>query len=451
MSNSITISTEQGIAIGIIGPDALINRILNTIRSFPSFNPIFRAYENEEDVLGIAAELMEAVEVMLFTDPVSYRSVKDKLHFSIPVHYVPLTGTGLYRALFHIERQYGLLSLSVDTLSRQVVEKTLKELGVSQTKIAFFEDTGSERLSLVQELIDFHCDCFKTGRSSAALSGIRSVSEALTKKGVPNEWIVPTEQDQIVSLERALLSSETRRSKESQIVVGMIHVDDFNKLALKQTSEHEVQRLKLDIHRMMLGYVESLDGHLTHLGGEEYLFITTRGIFERETGGYKSIPLAREAEMNYGMSLSIGIGFGRSANEAGTHARLAVRRSKDAGGNMCFIVREDRSVIGPLEMTLPLKVDLSLIDIDLVKRAEQAGITSVYLSKMIAGVTRSGKTEYIAQELASILGVTIRSAHRFLSAWMDNGLIEIIGEERGAFKGRPKQIYRLTFLQKLIR
>ena len=70
----------------------------------------------------------------------------------------------------------------------------------------------------------------------------------------------------------------------------MINIDDFGTQALRRNNEHEVQKLKLDIHRMVLDYVESLDGYLTHLGGDEYLFFTTRGIFERETGGYKTIP-----------------------------------------------------------------------------------------------------------------------------------------------------------------
>jgi hypothetical protein len=181
------------------------------------------------------------------------------------------------------------------------------------------------------------------------------------------------------------------------------------------------------------------------------LFITTRGIFERETGGYKSIPLARVVEKYYGLSLSIGIGFGRSANEAGTHARLALRNSKESGGDICFIVREDKSVIGPLEMTHPHEYDLSLIDANLLKRAEDAGLTSGYLSKLVAHVTRFGKTDYTAQELANVLDVTVRSTHRFLLAWLDSGLIEIIGEEKGKSKGRPKQIYRLSFLSELVR
>lgn len=448
MAETNTAPIAKGIAIGIIGPEPLVEKMNHCLKGFPSFDPIARTYNREEEVPELARELMDHVEVILFSGPVPYRLAVQKLSFKIPVHYVRLSGTGLYRALFRIERRWGLAEMSVDTLSRQSVEQAFRELGEMYKGTVHYP--GSEFVSK-DALIEFHAEQYGAGKAKVALTSVGSVAAALTERGIPNEWVLPTDQDIIVSLERSLLSTETRRSNESQIVVGFIHVDEFDRLAKKKTSEHEVQRLKLDIHRMLLGYVESLDGHLTHLGGNEYLFITTRGIFERETGGYKSIPLARVVEKYYGLSLSIGIGFGRSANEAGTHARLALRNSKESGGDICFIVREDKSVIGPLEMTHPHEYDLSLIDAGLLKRAEDAGLTSGYLSKLVAHVTRFGKTDYTAQELANVLDVTVRSTHRFLLAWLDSGLIDIIGEEKGKSKGRPKQIYRLSFLSELVR
>src|SRR5690606_32218535 len=99
----------------------------------------------------------------------------------------------------------------------------------------------------------------------------------------------------------------------------------------KYTSEHDVQLLKLKIQQMLLDYTKQLDGHLINSGGEEFSFITTRGIFERETRGYKFIPLLQESKNELGITLSIGVGFGGSAAEAGSHARLALRQSKELG------------------------------------------------------------------------------------------------------------------------
>jgi hypothetical protein len=225
----------------------------------------------------------------------------------------------------------------------------------------------------------------------------------------------------------------------------MINVDEFGKLVMQRGSEHEIQKLKLDIHRMVLGYVESLDGYLTSLGGDEYLFFTTRGIFERETGGYKTIPLAKDANKSYGLLLSLGIGFGTSANEAGTNARSALRKAKEAGGNSCFIVREDLTLIGPLEMADPVQSILSPTDAELIKKAEDAGMTSAYLSKLLTHMAKFSKYEYKVHDLAAMLNITVRSAHRLLLLWTDNGLVEIAGMEKVP-KGRPRQIYRFSFL-----
>ncbi|GIP32728.1 hypothetical protein [Paenibacillus sp. J2TS4] len=434
----------DSIKIGVIGSEVVVKKISKVLKGFPSFQPIYSEFTNENEVPALAQELMDEVEVLLFSGPLPYQRAKDKLKFTVPVHYLPLTGTGLYRALFRSHKRFAASTLSVDTLKMQMIEPPLNELGEVGFETVVYN--GKDPYSK-EELIRFHRKIYEESDGKAcALTGLKSVADELTALKIPNEWVVPTEQDIIVTLERALLSTETRRSKESQIVLGLIVIDDSGKLYATKATEHEVQKLKLDVHRMLLGYVESLDGHLTHLGGDEYLFITTRGIFERETGGYKYIPLAHEAEKSFGFTLSMGVGFGQSAGEAGTHARIALRQAREAGGNISFIVREDRSVIGPLEMSQPLEVNLSLIDSNLIKKAENSGMTLAYLSKLAAQVARKGQTDYTAKELAAILGVTIRSVHRFLLQWTDNGLVDIVGEQRNPSKGRPKQIYRLLFI-----
>ncbi|MGG1575994.1 hypothetical protein ABHN01_23875, partial [Fictibacillus sp. NRS-1165] len=69
-----------------------------------------------------------------------------------------------------------------------------------------------------------------------------------------------------------------------------------------------------------------------------------------------------------------------------------------------------------------------------------------YMSKLMAQVARYKKANYTAQELAAILGITIRSSHRILGQWIDAGLVDVVGEEKISSKGRPRQIYRLSFV-----
>ncbi|MHA6484168.1 hypothetical protein ACX1C1_19940 [Paenibacillus sp. strain BS8-2] len=431
------------IQIGLIGSEFIVDRTLAVLKSFPTFAPVSRIIDDDNEIPEAASQLSREVEVLLLPGPHAHRLVKETLPPTIPVHYLPLTGAGLYKAIFKAMRSGNLEGgISIDTLTRNIVFRTLKDLGIGDTKLVVYDGPAYDGPN---KLVTFHQRNVNEGLCSIALTGTRQVADQLSALQIPNEWLLPSEQDIIVTLERALLSTESRRSKESQIVVGMIKVDDFGKLVMQRHNEHEVQKLKLDIHRMVLGYVESLDGYSMSAGGDEFLFCTTRGIFERETSGYKTIPLAKDANKSFGITLSVGIGFGLTANEAGTNARTALRKSREVGGNTGFIVREDATVIGPLEMSDPVQSVLAPTEPALIRKAEEAGMTSAYLSRLLANMAKFGKYEYKVHDLAATLGISVRSAHRLILLWTDNGLVEISGVEKVP-KGRPRQIFRFPFL-----
>jgi len=431
------------IKIGIIGTSDAVGKLMAIIKEFPTFRPVVREIGRAEEAPEHADALARETEVLLVFGPAAHRLVKERTHVSVPVVQAPLTGAGLYKALFSAMKSGRLNGgISVDTLTKAMVTRTLRDLGLEDVRVTVYNGPA---WASPEKLAAFHAQQAESGASALAVTGVAAAAELLAARRIPVELLVPAEQDMIVALERALLSTESRRNKEAQIVVGMLAVDDFAGLVMKKSSELEVQKLKLDIHRMVLNYVESLDGYLTQIGEGEYLFFTTRGIFERETGGYKTIYLAKDARASYGLTLSLGVGFGATANEAGMNARTALRKSREAGGNACFIIREDQTLIGPLEMSDPVQAVLPPTDAELIRRAENAGMTSAYLSKLLTHTSKTGKYDFKAHELADVLGITIRSAHRLLQAWADNGLVKVVDVEKLS-KGRPRQIYRFTFL-----
>ncbi|MFC5704051.1 hypothetical protein ACFPVX_22405 [Cohnella faecalis] len=439
---------NKDIPIGLVGAPELIEPIVLVLRSFPSFRPIVRPAECDEDTVRCAEELLSEVEVLFMTDPDAFRLVKEKLPSPVPMHYLPLSGAGFFKAICRVLMQtvqssLPLAGVTVDTFPEETVRHMIK--GTDPSLSGMIHICDADRSS-IEEIYEFHARHYRNGSSSASLSANRRVAERLEQSGVPCVYIEPADNDIVIALERALLSTETRRSKESQIVVGMVVVDNFDSVIRSRASEHEVQKLRLDVQRTMLDFIERLDGYLTPLGPNEFLFFTTRGLFERETGGYKYISLASQAQKRFGLSLSIGIGFGLSANVAGTNARAALRSTKDAGGGTCFIVREDQTFIGPLEMSEPLQYDLSFRDAELLKKVEEAGLTTAYLSRLFASASRHGKLDYTAVELAALLDLTTRSANRLLVQWADAGLAEP-REMRKAGRGRPTQVYVFTFMR----
>ncbi|MBD2843821.1 hypothetical protein IDH44_01340 [Paenibacillus sp. IB182496] len=440
---------DNQIAIGLIGPEAMLGKVLRVISDFPSFRPVTAAADTAEQAAEAAQRLLPDVEVLMLTGPgLLHPAIKEMQPERKPIHVIPLTDTGFLRAFYQLQVLAGVApseeaAYSIDSLASSALDKLTAELDERQASFIRYDQALHPGAAA---LVEFHERHYRSGRSRGALTAEHQVMEILGARGVPCGWITPSSQNIVVALERALLSTETRRGIEAQIVVGMLNVDDFGKQLERHSSEHEIQRFKLDVHRTLIDYVESLDGYLIHLGSDDYLFFTTRGIFERETGGYKSVPLAREISRTLDLSLSMGIGFGRSANEAGTHARLALRHAKEAGGNACFIVREDKTRIGPLEMTDPIQVSLSLTDSELLRSTEDAGMTSAYLSRLLHHVGRTGRLEYEVHELSEVLDVTVRSTHRLVQQWTDHGLVRVAGYVKVP-KGRPKQVFRLSFLE----
>ncbi|WP_404404824.1 hypothetical protein [Jeotgalibacillus malaysiensis] len=436
---------DSRIPIGIIGPQHHFQELKPVLKTFPSFIPEFKEANHIDEILKYTEELLSSSAVILFLEWQHYLEAKQHLRFNIPVHVVSPSGTGLYRAILLASHKFSPLALTVDTVEKEYVEQVLGDLSLSIESQKYI---SSDHLQQTNEVIKHH-QLFLDENGGTVITGITEVASNMERAGYNVQLIRPTRQDFIVSLERALLSTDTRKNKETQIVFMLINIDSFRQVIHSYRSEHDIQLLKLKTQELLLDYAKQLDSHFLTIG-DEYLFITTRGIFESETRGYKYIPLLHSIKKQTGFSASIGIGFGQSAADAGNHARLALKQSKDVGGNACYIVRENRSVVGPVEVSHLNdyeQYELSITDHDFLERAEQAGMSAAYMKKLMARVTRHKKTDYTAQELAQTLNITVRSAHRILLKWMDADLVRIIGEEKLTYKGRPRRIYSLTFTE----
>lgn len=429
------------IKIGIIGPTWINDRIKRSIKRFPIFDPLFKTSNNIYDAPIFTEELQDQCDVLLYSGYIPYSISKKKIPIELPAHYIPVKGSSLYRAFYKLQKQvHEINNISIDTLSRKELEHLNGELDETIESIHY-----DDRLSLTRtkEIVEFHEAQYRENKTDCALTGLKLVSDELTLKGIPNEWIIPTEEDIIVTLERALLSTEQRKKIESQIVFGIVSLENIEQVKRRIASEQHIQRLFLQVQQTILDYVETLEGYLTSLNGNEYMFVTTRGTFERVTQGYKFFPLIDDLKKEFGLAVSVGIGFGTSAIEAGNHARMALMQANDFGGEKCFIVKEDRSVFGPIENEAPIAYPLKITDEKWVKQTAEHHVSPHYLKKALAIMNRTDTKTFTAQELASSLGVTTRSAHRILLTWLDARIVEIVGMEKLQSKGRPRQVYKL--------
>ncbi|MEO4052549.1 hypothetical protein [Solibacillus sp. CAU 1738] len=439
--STVSKQLKTEIAIGIISPQSLIIQIREVLQDFPNLKPHFLIANFDVDFYESIENLMSKVEVLMFTDSYTYELAKKHINFSIPVHQMPSISNGLYRALLKVLKNYDATYLSVDTIEEKYLKRVLAELQHPNMNYSIFNTNNAVP---IDDIIKHHIDCNEL-QQAYVVTAIPTVAEQLRAQNIAVEFIIPTEQDMIVAFERALLSTDARRNKETQIVYGLIHLHNKDQLQACTQTPHLLDN---KITQTLQQYIQTLDGHLIHLQNGHFAFITMRGIFERETRGYKYMPLVQLLQEAYGLTVSLGIGFGLTASESGTHAKQALQQSIELAGNVCYIVREDNSVIGPVDMSTQAnyeRYDLVVTDHESLQRAEKAGMSATYMSKLMARIAKHKKIDYTAQELADTLHMTLRSANRILLKWMDADLVEIIGEEKVAYKGRPRRIYRLKF------
>ncbi|HEY4553870.1 MAG TPA: hypothetical protein VIG80_11790 [Bacillaceae bacterium] len=431
---------ENGVRLGVIGPVWMREPMENCLEMFPSIVPVLRLSDELEDAAAFTEELADSVDALLFSGQLPFMVAKPVLPQGIPAAYIPLKGTGLYQALYKLRMKRPFTSISFDGIAPAYVERVRMELNEDFAYSIFEEKSVLEHAESIEH---FHEQHFRNNKVSGAVTSMKIVSERLEAKGIPAVWLRPTAEDITVALERLLLATSQRKQRESQIVFGRIQTESGSHFVSELASEHQVQKRNVQLYRLLLDYAEQLEGYLTAVSESEYMFITNRGTFERVTEGYKNMPILGEVKRKLHLRISMGVGFGRSAIEAGTHARMALFQAREHGEPACFIVREDRTVFGPVEVAPPVTYPLKVTDRRMLEKAEKAGMNAAHLMKMIGLVRRKKANEFTAYELSQLLGVTPRSAHRIILSWLDANIIHIIGTEKLSSRGRPRQVFRL--------
>ena len=74
----------------------------------------------------------------------------------------------------------------------------------------------------------------------------------------------------------------------------------------------------------------------------------------------------------------------------------------------------------------------------------KSSLSPITVSKVLSALEASPGKEISAQELAYRLGITKRSANRFLSTLESEGAIEVAYKKRSTSRGRPESVFKRT-------
>ncbi len=429
--------------VGVVGPRDLVDIVQAVASEFEEVEVLGLVYEDETEAPEIVAKHEALISVALFTGPVPYYASR---HVSrrLPMVYMSLSGSSLYRVLLEFALQgRDMCRISVDTVGKRAIDKLFAALGLDASEVHTIEYHGP---ITSDELAEFHIE-MKNNGARAALTGLRSTYRKLLERGVEVWRVLPDEAAIRDGLSRAVLEGRALRSRDAQLVITLVTVDNLDDVVRTRGSLYAVQRLKLDLQRLLLEYAEKLEASLHLLGDDEFMLVSTRRMVEAATGYWTRSPLLDSITKQMPLKISIGMGLGLTAAVAQTSARIAVHYARGKGSNCAYAVEDSRKVIGPIGAGASLEYSLRTEDAFSRTIAEKTGFSIATVTRLQAFMTARNFEPITAGELAAGLGVTSRSGRRIIARLVACGLAEQAGEEQPYRRGRPRQTYRLKLQQ----
>ncbi len=196
---------------------------------------------------------------------------------------------------------------------------------------------------------------------------------------------------------------------------------------------------------LFINFCEKMKASMKFVNEDEYRFYATRGAVESATDNYKFMPLIQEINDKLPFTICIGLGYGYSANEGEKNSSEALKYAISYNKNSCYVVMEDGKIKGPLEQGKAIEFYSKTEEDEIIKLSEKSNVSVMTLSK-IAGIMKSLKKDVItANEIAETLNITLRSARRILASLEEAGIAAAVGEEQPAGRGRPRQIFKISF------
>lgn len=433
--------------IGIIGPIGRVDKINHVIkRDFVDIEPVNLVYSVYTEAPGILQYQQPYLDAVLLAGTVPYALCAEAVKQTIPWECIPRRGSSLLRALLAVAllKRYDIGHVSFDSYHRDELYEVYGEVGIDRSKLSIFlAEVNPFDPHYLEYVFNFHRQKFQERRVCCCLTALESIYKKLQMADIPCLLIEPTANIIKETLLKLQLRRQAHVSQQGRIVAVGIHIDTVNEHSLFVDNEYQYMINKMNVTKYIYLFAQRLQAAVAMMGEGEFLLLSTRYSLETETNNLASIDLLTEVVEHTANSVSIGIGFGKTAWEAKRAAKRAMARAISDGGNAAYMVDEEQQVMERIKNKDRHAATANRIDDKFLRIAEQIGISINTIFRVYSVMQNQGQTHFTAAELAKKLSVTPRTANRIISKLETGGFCRESGKRILANTGRPSRIMEI--------
>ncbi|QVQ54928.1 transcriptional regulator [Spiractinospora alimapuensis] len=389
---------------------------------------IAAAYRDEQEATDKVLRLGNSTDAYLFASPVPYEYARKAGVLTMPATYVPLGGASLHEALLRatLDDRFDPAAASVDVLNRSDVVEAYSEVDLPVNGLHVHEE-----LSSASNIISFHEGLWRRKATRMAITCVRGVAERLEAIGIPVIQLRPTSAGVRSALQTASLLGAHQRLEEAQLGVVIVDVPTLRDSARRSTPRYWREELRLALHRLLLQEAHRINATAHPVDDHTFMVTATRGSLVGATEGFRHPPFVERIRSELGVAVEVGIGMGRTTQDAETHARAAVGRAQ-ATRQSFAVDREGRSLVPAQRAPVRRSPD------HLKSKGRET------LMRLAEKINKEGSSLVVDAETAGrMLDVTPRTARRLLRTLVEEGLAWPLPPNRTLQPGRPRQLYRL--------
>lgn len=430
--------------IAIISTEFLESFIYNTLQELDiNFDYHIFTYKNFENIKEIYNQIDDSYDGIL----TSGSFPAHMLHLYYPEETRPVScfntdDTSLYRLLLQLLHQNR--ALNFDRVYADIMELFGGDLtafvegtqAMPDMSVLSEQEFTLERMQqLEKEQFEKHLNLWKSGSTDLSITRFSSLVMPLKAAGV-NVYFPYPGASYIQDVCNLLLTEiEKKELEERQPGIIVIRLTGHKHM---KTYLHELDTNYLKLENMIMeifgNTIIEFSLHRYHYGLE--ILTTKKEILNITDNFSRDKLMAAMKKYKTGLSFCIGYGFGTGLAHARLNALNACHEA-EVKGNASYLITENDELMGPFssKATEIFTADThSYRDIN-------SKLSPITVSKVMSALDSSAEKEITAQELAFRLGITKRSANRFLSTLESEGELEVAYKKRKTSRGRPESVF----------